>query len=170
MSMILVLAALRDEELQGVIENPGRAFELIAPDDVEAVASPNLADLDKAWHGIHYLLTGTAWGGDPPLNSLLVGGSDVPDPDQEWGYGPPRCVWAADALAFARAFETVSDDQLSARFDPPDMMAKGIYPEIWNRDPSEDDTLGYLMEYVVVLRKFLRSTAAQNKGVLIGAT
>src|SRR6187401_1556372 len=25
-------------------------------------------DLDKAWHGIHYLLTGTAWEGPAPLN------------------------------------------------------------------------------------------------------
>src|SRR5215207_2984929 len=25
-------------------------------------------DLEKAWHGIHFLLTGTAWEGDPPLS------------------------------------------------------------------------------------------------------
>jgi len=24
-------------------------------------------DLEKSWHGIHYLLTGSAWEGDPPL-------------------------------------------------------------------------------------------------------
>jgi hypothetical protein len=24
-------------------------------------------DLDKSWHGIHYMLTGTAWEGTPPL-------------------------------------------------------------------------------------------------------
>ena len=35
-------------------------------------------DLDKAWHGIHYLLTKSAWDGEPPLNFLLLGGKEVP--------------------------------------------------------------------------------------------
>lgn len=34
-------------------------------------------DLDKAWHGLHYLLTGTAWEGEPPLNVLAAGGREV---------------------------------------------------------------------------------------------
>src|SRR5688500_6275073 len=36
-------------------------------------------DLDKAWHGIHYLLTGTAWEGAEPLNFLVAGGRPVGD-------------------------------------------------------------------------------------------
>src|SRR5512145_3257845 len=28
-------------------------------------------DLDKAWHGIHYFLTGTAWEGEHPDNFLV---------------------------------------------------------------------------------------------------
>ncbi|MHC5077311.1 MAG: DUF1877 family protein, partial [Planctomycetota bacterium] len=31
-------------------------------------------DLDKAWHGIHYLLTQTDYEGESPLNFLVVGG------------------------------------------------------------------------------------------------
>lgn len=42
--------------------------------------------MDKAWHGIHYLLTGTAWEGDPPLNFLVTGGREVGT--EEIGIGP----------------------------------------------------------------------------------
>src|SRR5579872_4450187 len=28
-------------------------------------------DIDKAWHGIHYLLTGTAWAGSAPLSFIV---------------------------------------------------------------------------------------------------
>jgi hypothetical protein len=87
----------------------------------------------------------------------------VPDPDEEWGYGPPRCVWAAPTAAFARALEALTDDELADRFDPADMMAKEIYPNIWDRDPDEDDTLAYLMEYVAVRRRFLASAAAEQR-------
>src|SRR5688500_4635495 len=38
-------------------------------------------DADKAWHGLHYLLTKTAWGGEPPLDFIALGGTPVGDED-----------------------------------------------------------------------------------------
>jgi Domain of unknown function (DUF1877) len=168
MSMTMSLAALSDDELDGVLTDPSKAFDLVfAEYALDAANDDELAYLDKAWHGIHYLLTGTAWEGEAPWNTLLAGGTEVPDSDEEWGYGPPRCVSAADTARFAQALAATTDDELAARFDPGDMGAKGIYPEIWDRPPSEDDTLGYLMEYVAVLRKFVADVTARNKGLLI---
>ena len=46
-----------------------------------------LVDLDKAWHGVHYLLTGTAWEGEPPLNFVVEGGADL-DYDGPWNSSP----------------------------------------------------------------------------------
>lgn len=43
--------------------------------------------LDKAWHGLHFLFTGTAWEGDPPLNFLVSGGREIGDVDV--GYRRP---------------------------------------------------------------------------------
>ena len=51
-------------------------------------------DLDKAWHGIHYLLTGTAWAGAEPLNFIVCGGTEVGDIDV--GYGPARVFSSND--------------------------------------------------------------------------
>jgi hypothetical protein len=53
------------------------------------------------------------------------------------------------------ALRVLSDDDLRARFNPSDMIAKEIYPEIWDRSPADDDTLGNLIEYVQELRRFL---------------
>src|SRR5687768_13754481 len=39
------------------------------------------AHLDKAWHGLHFLFTGTADGGEEPACFLLAGGEDVGDDD-----------------------------------------------------------------------------------------
>jgi hypothetical protein len=121
-----------------------------------------------AWHGIHYLLTGTAREGGTPLNFLLSGGRQVGDIDV--GYGPARVLSAAETWAAHEALTQLSDDDLRGRFDPADMTRKEIYPEIWARPPEEDDTLGYLMEYVRTLRGFLAEAVEQRQGLLVHLT
>ena len=139
----------------------GEAFALADGEGVNA-------DLDKAWHGIHYLLTGTAWEGDKPLNFLLAGGRPVGDIDV--GYGPARVHSAAETRAAHEALTQLSDDDLRGRFDPGDMTSKEIYPEIWDRRPEEDDTLGYLMEHVGTLREFLAQAVEQRQGLVVHLT
>lgn len=127
----------------------------------------NEIDLDKAWHGIHFLLTGTNWAGDPPMNFLLDGGTQVGDIDV--GYGPARAFHAAEVAAIDKAIQSISEEDLRNRFAPDKMMKEGIYPEIWDRDPEEDDTLGYLLEYYSTLREFIHDAALRNVGVVISA-
>ena len=122
-------------------------------------------DIDKSWHGIHFLLTGSAEEGNPPLDFLLGGGADVGDEDV--GYGPARAFTSAETRAIAIALAALSDDELRRRFAPDAMMKAGIYPEIWDRDPSDDDTLGYLMEYVKVIRDTLATVTARGHGLLV---
>jgi len=125
-------------------------------------------ELDKAWHGIHYLFTRTAWEGDPPLNFLVAGGREVGDIDV--GYGPARVLSSAEIRAAADALARLGDDELRARFDPADMMSKKIYPEIWDRDPEDDDTLSYLLEFVGTLREFLSQAVERGQGAVVYVT
>lgn len=122
-------------------------------------------DLDKAWHGIHYLLTTTAWGGDRPLNLLVAGGTPVGDLDV--GYGPARAFTAAQTRAAHEALATLTDDELRLKFDASDMMSKEIYPEIWDADSDEDDPVAYLIEYAGTLRGFLRETTKAGLGTVV---
>jgi Domain of unknown function (DUF1877) len=177
-SMMLVMVALSEHNLQRVWSDPGLASRAIStdfPDDRpggELDLTPGegeVGELDKAWHGIHYLLTQTAWEEAPPLGAL-VGGHQLPDDQVEWGFGPPWILAASETAAFADALAALSNDELVARFDPADMMEKKIYPQIWDRDPEDDDTLGYLMEYLAVLRDFVRTTAERRFGLLIAIT
>jgi hypothetical protein len=121
-------------------------------------------DLEKSWHGIHYLLTGTAWEGDPPFNFLLAGGREL---DIEIGMAPPRAHSAAEVRDIAAALARVEDAELRRRFAPADMMQLEIYPEIWDRDPTEDDTLQLLLDDVAVLRRGLARVVGQGHGLLV---
>jgi hypothetical protein len=46
-------------------------------------------------------------------------------------------------------------------------MKKEIYPEIWDRSPEGDDTLGYLLEYTRTLRGFLAQAVERNQGLVV---
>src|SRR5829696_624222 len=123
-----------------------RAQPVTSAPDLEMSGVEGLeTDLDKAWHGIHYFLTGTAWEGEPPRNFLVSGGTEVGN--IEVGYGTARVLTAAQTREALDAVNELSDEDLKARFNPQDMLAKEIYPEIWDRDRADDDTLNYLMEY-----------------------
>jgi hypothetical protein len=122
-------------------------------------------DLDKAWHGIQFLLTGSDWEGDPPLNFLVAGGTPVGDIDV--GYGPGRVFRSTEVAEIHKALAGLQEDDLRKRFHPDVMMKKDIYPTIWDRDPKDDDPLGYLLEYFAALKKFVSDAADKDLGIVV---
>src|SRR5436309_1032657 len=83
--------------------------------------------LEKAWHGLHFLLTGFAWEGELPLAFLIQGGEAIGD---DLGYGPPRLFEHPQVAELDAALDAISEDELWSRFDPEQMS--GVYPEIWD--------------------------------------
>jgi hypothetical protein len=122
-------------------------------------------DLDRAWQGIHFLLTGTDLGGDPPLNFIHRPEDWVGDVDV--GLGPARAVRSDEVREIAAELESLPREKIAERFDPERMMELAIYPEIWDRDPAEDDTLGYLLAYYDELRPFMLRAADRGHGLII---
>jgi Domain of unknown function (DUF1877) len=183
MGLVMGLITVRDATIERILADPPLVWKILAPDDPEpyqearAAYGAGAADhvelvegegehlhLDKAWHGIHYLLTGTAWEGAAPLNLLLCG-DEVGDIDV--GYGQPRAVSAGTVAQAGQVLAALSDAAIRARFDPAAMMRADIYPGIWDRPPSQDDSLGYLMSYVAQLRVYLARAAADGMGVIV---
>jgi len=135
------------------------------PDVDLAVGEGGESDLDKAWHGIHYLLTGTAWEGGRPLDFLVNGGTQVGDVDV--GYGPARVFNSEEVLEICKALSGIDAATIRSRFNPEEMMALEIYPEIWDRDAEDDDTLEYCVENYAELKNFLENARSNKLGVAL---
>lgn len=187
MSMIGNFRAASDDDIAALRERPSRVLRLLynedpserrpilgglfrgprreAPDQWRPSGDGEELDIDKAWQGIHFLLTGTSWEGDPPLNFVVSGGEWLGDIDV--GYGPARSFMSDEVKAISDALERLPPESLRDRFDPKTMMEEGVYPEIWDRDPADDDTLGYLLEYYDDLRAFVRRRAEQGEGMIV---
>ena len=113
----------------------GRGFGILAA--AQAPAGPPLkgkgADIsiDKAWHGVHYLLCGEAEPGSSLLSQVVLGGTEIGDDD--FGYGPARYFLARQVADTARELSRADlETEMTARFDSKRMIGLGIYPQGWD--------------------------------------
>ena len=120
-------------------------------------------DIDKGWHGLHFLFTGTADGGEEPACYLVRGGEDLDDE------GQARALRPDQVRRFAEYLSTVDAAELSRRYDPARMAKLEIYPEaIWTRRaPEKDSPQEWLLECFADLRRFVSQVAAAHEGVII---
>jgi Domain of unknown function (DUF1877) len=163
MSMNGTFRALPDEELDALRADPSRVEQLLyASFFGNASNGHDELEVDKAWHGLHFLLTGTAWEGDFPLNFIVSGGEEVGD---DLGYGPARGLTSGDVQKIDAALEPFTRDELGRRFDADRMTALEIYPFGWSDDP--DGELDYLLDFYVDLRGFVRRTAEREHALLV---
>jgi hypothetical protein len=121
--------------------------------------------LEKAWHGLHYLLTGSAAEGDLPLAFLLQGGEEVGEDD---GYGPPRLFSPDEVEEIDAALSAISDDQLWSRFDPEQMSTEGVYPDCW--DEPEVDLREEYVFYFHEMKKVVNNARAAGNALLVMLT
>lgn len=158
MSMIGCFLSLNAFELEELIADPSGVADFVFPDEEENEAS---IDVDKAWHGIHFLLTGDAWGGSPPLADVVLGGTEI---GEDIGYGPARYLTPAETKAAADAIAAISPDDFRARYDAAALSKHEIYPGIW--DDPEDEALEYLAEHFESIREYFEEAATRGDAML----
>ena len=147
---------LTPSELQAMIDDPSLIEARLFP-DVEEDEEVGI-DVDKAWHGIHFLLTGSDWEGDPPLANMILGGCEI---GEDVGYGPARYLTAKQVQDVANALP--SREKLATRFDIPKMNQAKIYPEIWNEG---DEMLDYVLTNYETLADYYKDAATKGNAML----
>jgi len=163
MGMTSFFAAIDPDTLDLLRAEPERLADYLFPDDDEGTELDNALDIDKAWHGIHYLLNGTTEGGDEPYSLVILGGQEI---GEDLGYGPARLLFPEQVADIAGALREMDADALEARFDPVAMEEAQIYPEqTWTRDGQE--ALDYLLHYYARLTDFYEAAAARGDGVIL---
>ena len=195
MGMYLELYTLSDENIEKVLADPPLIWKVVAPESPERYddarkeppagllsrifgrkKAPTVhvtdftladgevvqADVDKAWHGIHYLLTKTAWEGEAPLDFIVRGGREL---GIEVGYGV-RLMTSNEVQYLNAALQPIDEAFLKGRYNPSEMMRLEIYPEVWDRDPEEEDNFGYCLDYFNALKSFVAQAAERNMGIV----
>jgi hypothetical protein len=172
MGMVCELRQLSPTYAQKLLADPDEVLRYV--DKADAGRLPKEAqgedlNLDKAWHGLHYLLTGTAWAGPEPACYLLAGGTQVGDEEEHdvYGYGPARLLTPAQVADFSAAVNALTPDETGRRYNPSEMTRLDIYPTTWDRPEEAANNLDFLTDSATELRVFLRRAVAQQQAVII---
>lgn len=115
-------------------------------------------DLDKTWHGLYYLLSGSAEPGDG-IASFLLSGQEVEDVgDAEVYLHSPE-----EVLQFSQLLQATPASVLQERYAPAQMKALEVYPDLtWDQDD-----LKYLLEYYDELCPFVQRHAEAGNELLV---
>ena len=156
MSMTVILTAVTPDEIAAFLADPDTL------DNVLGAKQARKVSLEKAWHGLHFLLTGSASGGTGPEAFLLAGGEAS---GEDRGYGPARLLRPDAVHALAASLSAISDDQLWRRFDAAQMTEQGICPVIWDEPEAElrDEYLRYYHE----MKRLVSAASQTNDGLVI---
>ena len=154
MGMIWVGYRRDPDEARAILEGTDPSGGVLEQDDATSV------DLDKAWHGIHWLLTDSAEPTDEVASDAIFGGEPV---GGDVGYGPGRLLPATQVAAVAAALGQIDTEDLRSRLDGDAMEEEGIYPSIWDDEDVFDSYLGPNFEE---LRAFYINAAAAGQAVI----
>jgi hypothetical protein len=115
--------------------------------------------LDKAWHGLHYLLCGALEPAPGPLGQAVFGGTEI---GEDQGYGPARYFSLAQVAEIAGALQSPGlEQELHRRFDAPTMTQLGIYPGTWETGDHD-----WLIDAFQTLRDFYAAASKAGQSVV----
>jgi hypothetical protein len=122
-------------------------------------AAGHSVSLDKAWHGLHYLLCGALEPAPGALGQAVFGGNEI---GEGGGYGPARYFAPALLAEIAGALQSPDlEGEVRARFDPPTMTELGVYPGVW-----ETDDCDWLIKAFRTLRDFYVAASEAEHAVV----
>lgn len=166
MGMYTALYALDSATESDVRTKPAGIQAVVLENSIEAPGGS--LDLDKNWHGLHFLLTGTAWDGEYPLSFICTGGEEL---GGDLGYGPARLVNAEDVVLLKVELDKRSGEDIRKAFSKSAFKAAEIYPDIWDYDDETEDELAQeFAEAFGLLREFVDRAATAGHSILVALT
>lgn len=121
-------------------------------------AGPDELNLDKSWHGIHFLLTGRIDEAPPPLGNAILGGTEI---GEDLGYGPARYLTPDQVREVGQALAGITSDDFARRFDPQKIRQAGVYAL------ENDATADYCVQYFEKMVAYYRDAAYQGNAMLL---
>lgn len=144
----------------GLFGRPRSAHEQPVPERTDG----DETDLDKAWHVVHYLLSGTPGRGDGPL--ALIGDDLHPLADLDFGLGKPNVISAEMVRAFNEAASVMTDEEFLARYVPSEMPLEELYMGDVIARGDVNDIREYALENFQILKAFVQQATESGEAII----
>ncbi|WP_314893996.1 YfbM family protein [uncultured Capnocytophaga sp.] len=161
MGMIMYLLRISKQELESYIDKP----DLFLENRVDDAYS---MDIDKAWGGILYLLTGKAFAFgslEDEVDSLnrIFFSAQFFDEDMDVGYGPAHYLTPEQVAGINRKIASLTEADLKSHYDPEAMNEEEkLYPSLdWNEKIFE-----YLYFHFQALQSFFATASSRGEAIV----
>lgn len=160
MSMIGYLLRVPQSELDEYLNDSSLLAAKIANDEFDA---DQIVEIDKAWDGIIYLLTGAGVAtSEGPLLKVLFSGQLI-DPEQDLGYGPAHYNTPSQVAGLNTEISKISAEDLLPKFNAAEMNKLEVYPAIWDDD---EDTFTYLADNFESVKAIYYEAAERGEAII----
>jgi hypothetical protein len=157
--MIGNLRPASDSEIDWLLANPAEITRFLYGGDADR---GERVVLNKAWHAIHFVLTGSRLGGDEPLNFLVDQGTPVGEVDV--GFGPARVLRSEQVRRLAAALAPIEPHEVARRVDVVKFDQETIYPGHWQRNGAGVD---YVVANYTAMRELIARAADHGHGLIL---
>lgn len=153
---------LNPDDLQHAIDDHAWALGTLEVlwdvEDEGGARDPMLFDVDKAWHGIAFVLERA---GCP--TAAVFGDEQVPGAE-DWGYGPPSTLSPERVRELAAALASLDVSAAVDAVSAKDLIEAEIYPVgIW----QGPDAHSYIAHHLERLTAFFGEAAQADMGMLV---
>ena len=132
---------------------------------IEEISEEDQFDIDKSWHSMHFLFTGSAWEGDFPQAFLVNGGMKVGKEDV--GYGEARIFTLEDTCRILNFLRSVDRSEMKPRLDPKLMKKNEIYPNVWNDNVDLDEEWSFVEQWMTDMIAFISQTVDEKRCLMV---
>jgi Domain of unknown function (DUF1877). len=143
------------KELNDFIKSPIELSDFLYSDDRD------IFDIDQAWHGIHFLLTGNTENATGPLNYVVLGGHAIYSEEDSWEYGPPLYKTVEEVREAYKALSEIDIDDLRIKYDPEKFEEADIFPGNW-----DEEGIDFLLSYLDELNTYFKTAATNNEAII----
>jgi len=165
MGMLGSFLLVEDATIDDLAREPATVDEFLRKRVHDVKEPVDYLDVDKAWHALHFFLTGDVGNTEPPLDFILGGGMSIGEDDD--GYGK-RAMRHSEVVELSRALANISVETLFDRYDPELMDEYGVYPSGWVDDaPLKPEERAYYAGAFESLRALVAKGAETGRGLLI---
>lgn len=150
--------ALEEAKAKELILNPDSIEEFLYSEDPPIDESDDYLDIDKSWHGIHFILADDVWEGTPPARDVILGGEAI---GEDVGYGPARFLSVEEVRNVDNFLSTIEPSYIKEKYNPVELEKNEIYPNGWGEEDYD-----YLVGYFEDLKKFYEKASNESKMVI----
>jgi hypothetical protein len=163
MSIICNLLTLNNAQIQELHQYP-ETIHALTRSQLHTEPNDTFLQLDKAWHGIHFALTGMGGEAAFPRGFIMSSGKEIGE--ENLGYGPARAFEADEVQEIADSILRIDKARFTVGLK--DVWTNNVALYGIQEDPSEaSNEIEYCYDYFQFLQTFLKAALEQGLGMVV---